>query len=59
MGLTLEGEITSWNRGAGRLYGYPESEILNRPISILWPEDRPDESPGTSRRSATESASST
>jgi PAS domain S-box-containing protein len=43
MGLSLEGEITSWNRGAGRLYGYAESEVLNGPISILVPEDRPDE----------------
>ena len=42
-GLSLEGEITSWNRGAGRLYGYSESEVLNKPISILVPEDRPDE----------------
>jgi PAS domain S-box-containing protein len=46
LGLSLEGEITSWNRGAGRLYGYSESEVLNRPISILLPDDRPDEVTG-------------
>jgi PAS domain S-box-containing protein len=43
MGLSLEGEITSWNRGAARLYGYAEPEVLNKPISILVPEDRPNE----------------
>jgi PAS domain S-box-containing protein len=43
IGISLSGEITSWNRGAGRLYGYPESEVLGKPISILVPEDRPDE----------------
>jgi PAS domain S-box-containing protein len=43
IGISLSGVITSWNRGAGRLYGYPESEVLGKPISILVPEDRPDE----------------
>ena len=34
---TLEGAITSWNRGAERIYGYPAAEALGRPISILVP----------------------
>jgi PAS domain S-box-containing protein len=46
IGLTLEGDITSWNRGAGRLYGYAEAEVLGKPISTLVPEDRPDEVAG-------------
>ena len=43
IGVTLNGEITSWNRGAGRLYGFSEEEVLGRPITILVPEDRPDD----------------
>ena len=36
----MEGRITSWNRGAGRLYGYAAGEMLGRHISALYPEDR-------------------
>jgi PAS domain S-box-containing protein len=43
MGLDLDGQVTSWNRGAGRLYGYAESEIVGRSVSVLLPDDRPDE----------------
>lgn len=32
----LEGYITSWNRGAERLFQYQEAEILNQHISILY-----------------------
>jgi PAS domain S-box-containing protein len=43
IGTTLEGVITSWNKGAEILYGYSAEEIKGRPISILIPSDRPDE----------------
>jgi PAS domain S-box-containing protein len=33
----LEGIITSWNKGATLLYGYEESEVIGRNISILVP----------------------
>lgn len=45
IGKTLDGIITSWNNGAQRIYGYTEEEVVGRPISILVPEDRPDEIP--------------
>ncbi|HKN94259.1 MAG TPA: PAS domain S-box protein, partial [Thermoleophilaceae bacterium] len=32
--------ITSWNVGAERLYGYTAAEAIGRPISIIIPEDR-------------------
>ena len=35
-----DGPITSWNRGAERLYGYTAEEILGRPLALLFPEDR-------------------
>src|SRR2546421_1842398 len=40
---TLEGTITSWNRGAERIYGYSAKEALGRPISIIVPLERSDE----------------
>jgi PAS domain S-box-containing protein len=40
---TLEGLITSWNRGAQRLYGYTAQEVLGKPVSILIPPDLTDE----------------
>jgi PAS domain S-box-containing protein len=42
----LEGQITSWNQGAERLFGYRADEVLGQPISILIPTERKDEEPG-------------
>src|SRR5215204_6167931 len=52
IGKTLDGMITSWNAGATRLYGYTAAEAIGRPISILIPEDQPDELPGILSRLA-------
>lgn len=35
---SLDGAITSWNRGAERLYGYGEEEAIGRPASMLAAE---------------------
>src|SRR5207247_7521479 len=43
IGKTLDGRITTWNRGAERMYGYTASEAIGQPISLLVPEDRRDE----------------
>ena len=40
IGKTLDGRVTSWNAAADRLYGYSEAEMLNQPISRLFPPDR-------------------
>lgn len=42
---SLDGTILSWNAGAERLYGYTAAEIKGRPISLLVPDDLPDEIP--------------
>ena len=39
----LNGIITSWNKGAERIYGYAPDEVVGKHISLLTPEDRPDE----------------
>jgi PAS domain S-box-containing protein len=45
IGKTLDGIITSWNKGAERIYGYSAEETVGQPISMLVPPERPDEIP--------------
>ena len=40
---TLDGVITSWNRGAERLFGWQSEEAVGKHITILIPDDRLDE----------------
>ncbi|HEY6980262.1 PAS domain S-box protein [Reyranella sp.] len=40
VGKTLEGRITSWNRGAEQLFGYSANEAIGRSIMMLIPHDR-------------------
>src|ERR671927_100522 len=47
---TLEGIITSWNKGAQRIFGYTAEEAVGKPVTILIPEDQPDEEPSILRR---------
>lgn len=42
---SLQGIITSWNRGAERLFGYRAAEVIGKPISILFPSDQSNEEP--------------
>jgi PAS domain S-box-containing protein len=45
IGQDLDGVITSWNRGAERLYGYTAAEAIGQSLSILAPPEKPDELP--------------
>ncbi len=40
---TMEGVVTSWNHGAEKIYGYKASEIIGKNISLIIPQDHPDE----------------
>jgi PAS domain S-box-containing protein len=42
---TLDGIVTSWNRGAERIFGYAAEEMIGTPITILIPADHPNEEP--------------
>jgi PAS domain S-box-containing protein len=42
---TLEGVITSWNKGAERIFGYTAEEAIGQPVVMLIPADHQDEEP--------------
>jgi PAS domain S-box-containing protein len=39
----LDGIISSWNKGAERLFGYAAEEAIGQPITMIIPQDRLDE----------------
>ena len=41
----LNGTITTWNRGAERLFGYTAEETIGNSVTMLIPLDRQDEEP--------------
>ncbi|MFH1196453.1 MAG: PAS domain S-box protein [bacterium] len=43
IGKDLDGNITSWNKGAENIYGYSQEEIIGQPVSIIIPEPYQDE----------------
>lgn len=40
---TLRGIITSWNRGAEKLFGYHAEEVVGKSILVIFPPDRVEE----------------
>jgi PAS domain S-box-containing protein len=45
IGKTLDGIITSWNKGAEERYGYHAAEVIGCSIAVIIPPDRVDELP--------------
>jgi PAS domain S-box-containing protein len=43
VGKTLDGIVTSWNRGAERLFGHPAAEAIGRSILLIVPPQRYEE----------------
>jgi PAS domain S-box-containing protein len=43
IGTTLDGDITSWNGGAERLFGYTAEEMIGANITVLVPAERESE----------------
>jgi len=50
IGKTLDGYVTSWNRGAELVFGYTTQEMLGKHISIIIPQDRTGEEPAILER---------
>ena len=45
IGEDLDGVITSWNRGAARIFGYTAEEAVGHPVTILMPSEAADDMP--------------
>jgi PAS domain S-box-containing protein len=43
IGKTLDGVITSWNRGAEKVFGYTAQEAIGKPMLMLFPPERVNE----------------
>jgi PAS domain S-box-containing protein len=41
----LDGIIMSWNKGAERIFGYQEDEVIGKPVTVLMPPERYNEEP--------------
>jgi PAS domain S-box-containing protein len=41
----LNGIIMSWNKGAERIFGYQEEEVIGKPVTVLMPPERYNEEP--------------
>src|SRR5215213_4693401 len=46
----LNGIVTSWNKGAERIFGYTAQEMIGQPILKLIPPDRKEEEPAILQR---------
>jgi len=50
IGHSLDGTITSWNRGAAKIFGYTADEAIGKPLSLLLPEALVDDVPAVLQR---------
>ena len=40
VGLDLSGKVTSWNKGAEKIYGYKPGEIIGEHVSLIVPKNK-------------------
>ena len=40
VGMDLEGTVTSWNRGAEMIFGYPAADVLGQSIRLIIPREK-------------------
>jgi PAS domain S-box-containing protein len=52
IGMTLGGVITSWNKGAERIFGYSVQEAIGSGVTMLVPDELPAEEPEILQRLA-------
>ncbi len=50
IGKNLDGIVTSWNKGAEKIFGYTAAEMAGTSITRIIPPDRPDEEAGILER---------
>jgi len=43
LAMDLNGKIVSWNRGAVKMFGYEEKELMGKSVQIIYPSERTDE----------------
>ena len=47
---SLDGVIATWNRGAERMFGYMEQEVIGKSVTLLIPPNQRDEEPAILQR---------
>jgi two-component system CheB/CheR fusion protein len=50
IGHSLDGIVTSWNRGAEKIFGFSVSDVIGKPLSILLPQGDADKMPAVLER---------
>ena len=48
--MDLHGIISTWNRGAERIFGYTAEQVIGKSVNMLIPPDRQDEEPAILER---------
>jgi PAS domain S-box-containing protein len=43
LGKTIDGNVTSWNAAAEKMYGYTSDEIVGQPVALLFPPGHQEE----------------
>jgi two-component system CheB/CheR fusion protein len=38
IGHSADGVISTWNAGAERMFGYPATRMIGKPLAVLWPD---------------------